>query len=164
MKASRKLRLIAISVGAILVVSAVANLPWSKLAVVGRAVARADGGCSVASLNGPYAVEGQGTVVAQLPGLPAPPVPFGEASLAHFNGDGSFFGTANVNIGGVDLALTFTGSYTVNRDCTGNLTVDTSVGLVVHEAFVVIGGGQRFISTQTDPFAVAQRRAERLGD
>ena len=125
-----------------------------------------NGGCSVGSLNGPYAVEGEGTVVASLgPAFPAPPFPFGEASLARFNGDGTGSATATVNFGGVVLnAVPVTITYAVNSDCTGNLTVNTSLGLAVHEAFVVTGGGQRFITTETDPFAVVQRRAERLGD
>ncbi len=125
-----------------------------------------NGGCSLASLNGPYAVEGQGTVVASLgPNFPAPPFPFGEASLVRFNGNGSGSATATVNFGGVVLnAVPATITYAVRSDCTGNLTVNTSLGLAVHEAFVVTGGGQRFITTDTDPFAVIQRRGESLGD
>lgn len=123
-------------------------------------------GCSNASLNGAYAVEGQGTIVASLgPAFPAPPFPFGEASLAHFNGDGTGSASATVNFGGAVLNnVPVTINYTVNTNCTGNLTVNTSLGLSVHEAFVVFGGGQRFITTETDPFAVVQRRGERLTD
>lgn len=103
-------------------------------------------------------------IAAQLPNLPAPPFPFAGASFAHFNGAGSFFGDAKVNAGGVILDVPVTGIYTVNSDCTGTITVNTSLGLTLHNAMVVIGGGQRFILTETDPFAVVQRRAERLGD
>lgn len=164
MKLSRRVRLIVISVIVMVAVLVVANLPWAKLAVPGPAVVRADGGCSVASLSGAYAVEGQGTIVKQLPGFPAPPFPFGEATLAHFNGDGTGSASATVNFGGdvVLNAFPVTISYAVNSDCTGNLTVNTSLGLAVHEAFVVVAGGQRFITTETDPFAVVQRRGERL--
>jgi hypothetical protein len=166
MKAFRGLKVIAILGGLTAIGLALANLPRLPVAGLAPSVVRADGGCSLASLNGPYAVEGEGTVVASLgPSFPTPPFPFGEASLAHFNGAGTFFGSATVNIGGVVLdSLPFTGTYTVNSDCTGNLTVNTTVGLTVHEAFVVIGGGKRGISTQTDPWAVVQRRVERLGD
>jgi hypothetical protein len=121
-------------------------------------------GCSLTSLKGPYAVEGQGTVVVQLPGLPAPPAPLAESSLANFNGAGAFSGHGTVSIGGAALNTTFTGTYTVNSDCTGNLTVNTNLGLTIQEAFVVIGGGRRFITTETDPLAVVERRVERLGD
>ena len=140
------------------------SLPTRVVAALQAPVVRADGGCSLASLNGPYATEGQGTVVGALPGFPAPPLPFGEVVIDHFNGAGSFFGDAKVNAGGVVLDVPVTGTYTVNSDCIGTLTVNTSLGLILHNGMVVIGGGQRFILTETDSFAVIQRRGERLGD
>jgi hypothetical protein len=115
-------------------------------------------------LNGLYATEGEGTIVGALPGFPPPPLAFGEVVLDHFNGAGIFFGDAKVNAGGVILDVPVTGTYTVNSDCTGTVTVNTSLGLTLHNAMVVIGGGQRFILTETDPFAVIQRRGQKLGD
>jgi hypothetical protein len=119
--------------------------------------------CSQANLKGAYAVAGQGTLVASLPGIPAP-APWAESSLANFDGAGSFSGKGTVNIGGVVLNITFTGTYTVNSDCTGDVTINTNLGLTVHHAIVVIGGGQRFIETETDPLAVVQYRVEKLED
>lgn len=152
--------------GCLVVATSLGNLSKHRIPGVPTSVVRADGGCSAASLNGAYAVEGQGTIVASLgPAFPTPPFPFGEASRARFNGDGTGSASATVNFGGVVLnAVPVTITYAVNTDCTGNLTVNTSLGLSVHEAFVVVGGGQRFITTETDPFAVVQRRGERLGD
>lgn len=122
-------------------------------------------GCSLASLSGRYAIEGQGTVVAQLPGFPPPPAPQGEVAIATLNGAGSFFGSATLNIGGLVLhSVAFTGNYTVNSDCTGTATVNTALGLTLHNAIVVIDGGQRIIETETDPFQVVQRTGQRLGD
>lgn len=118
--------------------------------------------CSQVSLKGPYAVSGQGTLIAPLSGIPAP-APWAESSLANFNGAGTFFGKGTVNIGGVVLNITFTGTYTVNSDCTGDVIVNTNLGITVHHAIVVIGGGQRFIETESDPnFAVVQYSVERL--
>lgn len=128
------------------------------------ATVRADEGCSLASLNGTYAVEGQGTVIGQLPGFPAPPFPFGEVSVAHLNGAGSFSGNTTANLGGLVATISFTGTYTVNSDCTGTVTVNTSSGLTTHDAIVVVGGGRQIIATDTDPFEVVQRKAERLGE
>ena len=122
-------------------------------------------GCTLASLNGRYAIEGQGTVVAQLPGFPPPPAPQGEVAIVTVNGVGSFSGSATLNVGGLVLnSVAFTGNYTVNSDCTGTTTVNTALGLTLHNAIVVIGGGQRFIETETDPFQVVQRTGQRLGD
>jgi hypothetical protein len=122
-------------------------------------------GCSLASLNGPYALERVGTIVGQLPGFPPPPAQFGEVNIATFDGAGSFSGSAVVNIGGAVLnPVTFNGTYTVNADCSGTDTVFTGVGVTLHNSIVVTGGGRRFISTQTDPWAVVQARGQRLGD
>jgi hypothetical protein len=117
------------------------------------------GGCSLASLNGAYAVDKQGTLLTQ------PPGPYGEASIAHFNGAGSFFGNATVNLGGTALNPAFTGTYTVNSDCTGTVTVRVpTLGLTLRDAIVVIGGGQRYIGTAIDSTEVVQARAERIGN
>lgn len=118
-------------------------------------------GCSLASLKGSYALDRQGTLVTSVLGLPAP-APWGEAAFEHFDGAGGFSGRATVNVGGALLNGIVTGTYTVNSDCTGTKTVDTPVGLTVHEAIIVIG--QRMIGTQTDPWAVIQTRAEKIGD
>ncbi len=164
MKVFRSLRTIAIGAGVIIIALAVANLSRVRIADPATSVVRADESCSLANLNGPYATEGQGTVVGSLPGFPPPPFPFGEVVLDHFNGAGSFFGNASVNAGGVALVVPVTGTYTVNSDCTGTITVNTSLGLILHNSIVVVGGGQRFIATETDPFAVIQRTGVKLGD
>lgn len=119
------------------------------------------GGCSLASLKGSYALDRQGTLVTSILGLPAP-VPWGEVAFENFDGAGSFSGKATVNAGGAVVSGTVTGTYTVNNDCTGTKTVNTSVGVTVHEAIIVIG--QRMIGTQTDPWAVVQTRAEKIAD
>ncbi len=118
--------------------------------------------CSLASLNGHYAIERQGTVVAQLPGFPAPPAPLGEAALADLDGNGNLSAIATVNIGGLVLRVPVTGTYTVKPDCTGTATINTGLGLILHNAIVLIDGGKRFIGTETDTFQVVQTRGEKL--
>ncbi len=165
MKVSRSLRGIAILAGVIILGFAVANLPGRRIAGASIPVVRADAGCSLASLNGSYAVARQGTVVTSIPALGVvAPAPFAEVAIAHFNGAGTFFGSASVNIGGVALNVPFTGTYTVNSDCTGNNTVNTNLGITLQQALVVINGGQRFIETETDALAVVEGRVEKLGD
>lgn len=118
--------------------------------------------CSIASLNGTYALQGQGVVLP--PGPPAPGA-FGEVAIVHYNGAGTFFGSATVNDGGVVVTPTFTGTYTVNSDCTGSFTVNLpSLGVTLHDAMVVTGGGQGLIATEADAIEVVERRAERLGN
>ena len=134
------------------------------LVAVGTAPsAEAQGGCSSANLNGAYAVSRQGTLLTSVLGLPAP-APWDEVALAHFNGTGSFFGTATVNIGGIVLSATFTGTYTIYPDCTGVLTVHPNVPVTITESIIVIKGGQAYIATDTESFAVVHGRGEKLDD
>jgi len=166
MKVSRSLRGIAILTGVIVLGFAVANLPGRRIAGASIPVVRADGGCSAASLSGPYAVSRQGTLVTSVLGLPAP-APWGEVALADFDGVRAFSGTANVNIGGIAISGGFTGTYTIKPDCTGTLTVQPNPpynALVITEAIVVIRGGQQYVATDTDSITVVQGRGERLGD
>lgn len=144
----------------------VISVPTTKYAAATPAVVHAqetDSGCSLTSLRGSYALDRQGTLVTSILGLPAP-APWGEVAVENFNGAGAFFGKATVNVGGAIVNGAVTGTYTVNSDCTGIKTVNTSVGVTVHEAIIVSGGGQRMIGTQTDPWAVVQTKAERIGD
>ena len=151
--------------GCLVVAISLGTLPKRGIVGLATAVVRADGGCSVASLNGPYAVARQGTLVTSVPALGlVAPAPWAESALAVFNGAGTFSGKATVNIGGAVVNPTFTGTYTVNSDCTGDLTVNSNVGVSLHEAFIVIGGGQRFITTESDSLAVVQANAQKLGD
>lgn len=166
MKHCGKIRLIALVVSVVAVVLAAGSLPWPKHAAPSQiTTVHADGGCSPASLNGTYAVGRQGTIVGSLgTPFPAPPFPFAEAGIATFNGAGTFFGKTTVNADGFVLTPTFTGSYTVNPDCTGTVTVNSSLGINLHNAIVVANGGQRYIETQTDQWAVVEGRVERIGD
>lgn len=120
-------------------------------------------GCSLSTLKGNYSVQGQGTVVAQLPGFPAPPFPFAELAIDLFDGTGDVSGNATVNIDGVVVQATVAGTYTLNSDCTGTLSLQTSVGLPVNESFVVLrNGGLRLVDT--DPYVVVARTMEKMRD
>ena len=110
-------------------------------------VARAGGvddlGCSNATLKGAYAFSVL-TIVAASP--PGPGVVIG---LATFDGRGGFTQIDYPGNGGTDLGLDEmfrtgqTGSYTVNRNCTGFVTIDlgATVGTVTN-AFVISNGGR----------------------
>lgn len=141
--------------------------PAVKRAVTTPTVVHAqngNGGCSLASLSGPYAVSRQGTLVASVLGLPAP-APWGEVARGDFNGAGAFSFTANINIGGIAISGGGTGTYSVNSDCTGTITVHPNPPfntIVVTQAIVVIRGGQQYVATDTDSFTVVQGRGERL--
>jgi hypothetical protein len=107
-------------------------------------------------------IQGQGTIVAQIPNLPPPPFPFAETGIVTFDRAGKLSGKTTVSFSGFVVQPTFTGTYTVNSDCTGSFTVQSSIGITLHHDVVVIGGGRRFESVEPDPFVVITRRAERL--
>ena len=134
--------------------------------MLGASVVRAEEeSCSVASLHGTYAIHAQGTIVGQLPPpFPAPPFPFGEAGILKLDGAGMLSGTSTVNLGGVVLQPTATGSYTVNSDCTGSITIQSSAGFVLHDSIVVTDRGRRTVEVQTDPFTVITRTLEKIED
>ena len=107
--------------GIVITVLTTSHMSKSAYRVFSPSVVRADQeSCSVASLHGTYAIHAQGSIVGQLPApFPAAPFPFGEAGIVTLNGAGQLSGKTTVNLGGVVLQPTVTGTYTVNSDCTG---------------------------------------------
>ena len=101
-----------------------------------------DLGCSNATLKGDYAFAVL-TIVAASP--PGPGVVVG---LGTFDGRGGFKQIDFPGNGGTDLGLTAfrtgqTGSYTVNRNCTGFMTINLGATVGVTEnAFVISNGGR----------------------
>ena len=98
-----------------------------------------DLGCSSATLKGDYAFSVLTIVSATGPGV--------VVGLGTFDGRGGFTQTDYPGNGGTDLGLTGfrtgqTGSYTVNPNCTGFITIDlgATVGTVTN-AFVISNGG-----------------------
>src|SRR6516165_11453686 len=102
-----------------------------------------DLGCSNATLNGDYAFSVL-TIVEAPPGGPGVVV-----GLGTFDGRGGFTQIDYPGNGGTDLNLDEkfrtgqTGSYTVNRNCTGFMTVNLGAMVGVTEnAFVISNGGR----------------------
>jgi hypothetical protein len=102
-----------------------------------------DLGCSNATLEGAYAFSVL-TIVAASP--PGPGVVVG---LGTFDGRGGFTQIDYPGNGGTELGLDEkfrtgqTGSYTVNRNCTGFMTIDLGVTVgTVTNAFVISNGGR----------------------
>jgi len=166
MKAIRNIAPIAVLLVAIITVLAVGKPSPARFATLTPSVVHAnEGPCSVASLKGAYGFQGSGTVLSQVaPNLPPPPFVFGQVGIATFDGKGNFSASSTQNFGGAAVPATETGTYEVNSDCTAAWTVQTSLGLVVHDALVVTDRGQGFVTTETDSFAVVNRRGQKLGN
>jgi hypothetical protein len=82
--------------------------------------------CSNKTVFGDYGFASQG-VLLNVPGVP-PGTPFRSVGLAHFDGKGSLTWVEHTVVGGVPLNtgwIAATGTYSVNRDCTGTALVFT---------------------------------------
>jgi len=76
--------------------------------------------CSMTTLRGSYGGFAQGTILVQLPGMPAPPFPWAGVGLHNFDGSGNWSVTYAMGIGGavVPWGAQMIGTYTISRDCT----------------------------------------------
>ena len=90
--------------------------------------------CTKASLNGSYAFKVDGTNVAN-PYLPLGP--FAAVGKNTYDGRGHMRGVITVSSNGSIIPTTYTGTYTVNANCTGVKSATLSIGAVVDFFFVI---------------------------
>jgi hypothetical protein len=122
----------------------------SLVLCVAPGAAAEDKPCSNASLNGAFAYTNTGFIVAP------PPLagPFAGVGTQTFDGRGNTSASATVSQNGNILRVTITGTYTVNPDCTGSMTLLVSpVNVTSHVDFVIVRGGAEFRAINTDPGA-----------
>lgn len=112
-------------------------------------------GCSNKTLSGDYGFASQG-VLLTVPGVP-PGTPFRSVGLANFDGKGNLTWVEHTVVGGVPLNTGWTpatGTYSINRDCTGTALVFTPNSPVqLNLAFVVVRQGHE-VHTVLDANAI----------
>ena len=135
---------------------------WSIIVVavllsLGATIVEA-GDCSVASIKGSFGFVEQGT------GLQTTPRPYTNSGIATFDGTGLVSGKFTLNVGGVSAPGTFTGTYTVDPDCTFSIQFTTSLGGVFHQVGTLTGEGifQEGHYIYTDTGLVATGTAKRI--
>ena len=109
----------------------------------------AEGGCSLASLQGTYGFTFSGTVFKP-DGTPAASLEgAGEETFdAHGRTTaGRSVGSAN----GQPFNRTYSGTYVVNADCTGTKEITFDDGDQAHFFFVLVDERRQLVMTQTDP-------------
>ena len=114
--------------------------------------------CGLSSVVGTYGVSGEGTVGVGT----THPVQDTEVGLLTADGNGNVAGSVTFSANGTLLAATYTGTYTVNSDCTANASITDSLGEHLHETGVVLKGGAEIRFIGTDPGAQLARDAVRL--
>lgn len=97
--------------------------------------------CSLATLKGTYAKFEHGTIIAQLPGFPPPPVLTASVVIVTYDGAGNASGRFTGTFNGVVFSGTGTSTYTVNGDCTYSEEITIGDGFVSHVAGTVTGAG-----------------------
>ena len=115
----------------------------------GQPVARAQAGCSAASVKGSYglAVSGFFYDVNGFQGV------YSSGGLAVADGVGGITGADTLNLDGVPTrGRQFTGTYTVNNDCTGTMNLkDMSGTAITNMDLVVTNGGKDLVLVDYDP-------------
>jgi hypothetical protein len=118
-----------------------------------------DEGCSNASLRGTFAYTSTGSIASP----PEIAGPFAEVGTQTFDGTGATTAAVTLSQNGNILPVTVTGTYTVNPDCTGTMTLQVSpIAVTVHVFFVIDDSLNGFQAIETDPGLVITRIGRRL--
>ncbi|MBZ5618044.1 MAG: hypothetical protein LAQ69_04805 [Acidobacteriia bacterium] len=117
-----------------------------------------DKGCSNVLMQGTFAYTGTGSINPPSPAAG----PFVEVGTQTFDGKGGTTFAATASQNGNIRQMTGTGTYTVNPDCTGTMTLQVSPTRAVQIFFVIADGGNEFHAIETDPGLVITRIARRL--
>jgi hypothetical protein len=113
--------------------------------------------CSNATLHGSFGYTSTGTLLDTY--VPPPLAgPFAEVGRQTFDGRGNTEGTATLSANGNINKVTIEGTYTVNADCTGSMTLNVSpLGVTVHADFVIDDDGAELRAIVTDSGLVESR-------
>jgi hypothetical protein len=132
----------------------------AALALGITATAKADDkGCTNAMMQGTFAYTSTGSIAAP----PEIAGPFVEVGTQTFDGRGGTIAAVTLSQNGNILPVTVTGTYTVNPDCTGTMTLQVSpIDVTVHIFFAIDDGGNGFQAIETDAGLVITRVGRRL--
>jgi len=120
--------------------------------------AKADKGCTNATLSGTFSQRGTGVIIAP----PSIAGPMANVGTLTFDGRGAVTGTAVNSLNGTIVPATEKGAYQVNPDCTGTYTVQISpLGITGHAFFVIDDSANEIQIITTDPGVVITCTARR---
>jgi hypothetical protein len=125
------------------------------LGILPRAQAGEHRGCTDASLQGSFGFTSTGTLL----NLPAPSAgPFAEIGRQTFDGRGGTDATATLSANGNIRRVTVQGTYIVNSDCTGSMTLYISpFGTTATLDFVIDDDGAELRAIVTGAGAIESR-------
>lgn len=113
--------------------------------------------CSNATLQGSFGYNSTGTLLDTY--VPPPFAgPFAEVGRQTFDGNGNTAATATLSANGNINKVTIQGTYTVNPDCTGSMTLNVApLDATVHADFVIDDDGSELRVIGTDSGVVESR-------
>lgn len=164
MKTMKRPTYLAMGVG-IAAITTLLLAPWSGSTVAVPSVLAQNNGCSNASLAGSYAALYQGSIhegPAASPGQPGGGYQLQAAVIVvRFDGAGGILPSSGnaLNVGTQERFFQVTGgSYSLNADCTGDLTFTTSDGIPFRHRIHVAGSGEeyRFLRLQNPSVGIVQ--------
>jgi hypothetical protein len=122
--------------------------------------------CSNQSLTGTYGIQGSGFLPgpnAMLPFTTGDTQPGNFLNTGIFDGKGHVHGVESDVIGGLPSPdVDYTGTYAVNSDCTGGMTVNGSDSSTFHFKIIVVHNGDKIQLLFTDPGVNGQGTGERV--
>ena len=132
----------------------------ATFALIGAPAARAEERtCSVASLKGTFTYTGTGFNVS----ANGAAAPFAEVGTQTFDGKGATSTTFTASANGNIFHITLSGTYTVNPDCTGTMTLLTPApNPTVTIFFAIADNFSEFQAIETLPGAVVTRIGHRI--
>jgi hypothetical protein len=125
------------------------------LAIIAISGLRADDGqgrqCNNATLKGDYGFHATG--IRNVPGAPGQSEMHATLGVRTYDGKGGVTGltlVTNGQVTGIRTALQSTGTYEVNSDCTGKITLNIpGVPVAIEAAFVIVDEGHRIKEVPT---------------
>src|SRR2546428_9165960 len=140
--------------GALVMLVAVVLALWVDYqgGIVPKVRADEDEVCTLQTLRGSFGFTAQGFVTdsSTLPASVGAFAPLADSGLMTFDGRGNLFGSSTPSIGGLIDQTTFSGTYTVNPNCTGSSTLIFRSGGTVHLEFVLDDHAKEMRAVQKD--------------
>ncbi len=134
----------------------------AALALGTAPAANAQLSCSDATLKGTFAYTSTGFITAP----PSLAGPVAEMGTQTFDAAGNTTATATLSQNGNVGPVSITGTYTVNADCTGTMTLQVSIpgipAFPLHVSFVMDDNGKEFQAMETDAGFVITRIARKI--
>ena len=103
--------------------------------------------CTATTVKGKYGFTFSGLQFQNVP------VPWQGVGLMTFDGAGNASGTFTFSLNGQIASSPYTGTYTVNPDCTGSVTGASPIG-GDDATFVIVGGGAEIFAVDTSTYGV----------